>query len=353
MVLYIIIGAVLALLVLIGLIVGLCRGLTKVNTWAGEYVVSAILTILVSTLLTKLKVIPIIAGALTVVCAVVLLLACMGLSKLIKSLIQKSFDRRDDDFRTYGGVGVINRIFGGFTVAIKAVTISLFVLVPVLIVLDFAHISAIESTLAPVYESAFWYALKPVAFDLLILGVINLAIRHGFSKGILTSLWSLFVFALIVGAGFLAYHLVFRTGLFASAASAFAGHLGSLGDKVPFISNYLEIIAKAIIVLGLFLLLLIVILVASFFMTRVIDFARLSNGLYIVDGIFGAIVLLIIAVAVMMFIGYLIQPLYGMEFMQPFDSYFKTGAVANYFYKNNMLIESGVPVLIPIKSWLS
>ena len=346
-------GAVLALVLLIGFIAGFVRGFVRVHTWAGEYLVSSLLTLTVSVILNKLGVPVIAAGAVTVVVAIALLLLCMWLSNIFKSLIQKSFDKRDEDLSNYGGVGVFNRIWGGVVVAIKAVTILLFIVVPALIVLDFAQISALQPILSPVYDSAFWYALKPVAFDLIVLGVMNLAIRHGFSKGVVTSLWTLLVLAFIVGAGILSYHLVFNSGLFNSAAAALTSKVvGWVGD-IEMLKNITEVIARVIITVGLFALLFIVIIVVAFFMSRVISFARFSDGFYVADGILGAIVLLLLAVALMLFLGYLIQPLYGLDFMQPLDSYFQPGAVSSYFYKNNLLVEMGVPVLIPIRDWLS
>lgn len=353
MILYIVTGAILALLVLIGFLVGFFKGFVNVQTWAAEYIVSALLTISISAILNKLGVSTIVAGAITIICAVALLLGFIGLFKLFKKLFNKSFERCDDNLQNYGVVGVLNRIFGGIVLAIKAVTIFLIIVVPVFIVLDFANISALQSILNPVYNSAFWYALKPIAFDMIIIGIMNIAIRHGFSNGVLTSLWALLVFAFIVGAGFLAYHLAFRSGLFDGASAALSAKVSGWFGDIQFLKNISELIAKIIITVGLFLLLLIVVIVVSFFTSRVISFARLSDGFYIVDGVLGAIVLLLITVAVMLFLGYLIQPLYGMEFMKPFDGYFRSGAVANYFYGNNLLIEAGAPVLIPIRDWLS
>lgn len=353
MILYIILGAVLALFVLIGFIAGLVKGYVKSLTWASEYVISALLTIVVSSALSKAGLPAYVVGAVAIGCAVILLLLCMGLCKMVKSIIQKSFKKRDEQFRRYGAAGVLNRLFGALTGAINAFAKFMMIVVPVLIVLEFAQISGLESTLSSVYESAFWYALKPVAFDLIIIGVMNLAIRHGFSKGIITSLWSLIVFALIVGAGFLSYHLVFGTETFSNASAALAEKVSGWFGNVEMLANLADTLAQWFITVGMFLLLLIVVLVTSFFMSRIISFSRLSDGFYIVDGIFGAIVALIIAVAVMLFIGYLIQPLYGLDFMQSFDSYFQSGYVAKYFYGNNLLTEMGMPVLLPLNEWLS
>lgn len=353
MILYVILGVVLALVILLGALIGLKRGYVKVQTWAGEYVVAALLTIAISALLNGVGVPAIISGAITIICAVLLLIGCIVLSKILKSIIQKSLERRDRQFLKHGAVGVINRVFGAIALAIKALTIAMLIVMPVLIVLDFAQIGVVEGFLSGVYQSAFWYALKPIAFDLIVIGVISLAIRHGFSKGIFTSLWSLFVFALIVGAGFLCYHLVFGTSLFSNASAALANKISGWFGNVEMLSNLAGTLAKWFIIVGMFILLLIVILVTSLFMSRVISFSRLSDGFYIADGILGASVAVIIAIVVMLFLGYLIQPLFGMEFMQPFDSYIQVSSVAKYFYGNNLLTEVGIPFLLPLNEWLS
>ena len=352
MILYAILGAVLALLILLGFIIGLVKGFTRVHTWAVEYVVSAMLTIAVSQILDVAGVPVVVAGSVTIVVAALLLLGCMGLFKLIKSLIQKSIDRCDEQFRKYGAVGVLNRLFGALALAVKAFIICIIFLMPVLIVLESAQIKALEEVVSSVCESAFWYALKPVAFDLIVIGVINLAIRIGFSQGISSSLWSLIVIALVVGAGFLSYHLVFNTGTFSNATSALAETVQGW-SQLDVIKNISQSIAQWILTVGLTLLLLIVIFVASFFMSKAISFARLGTGFYVVDGVIGSFVALVISVAVMLFIGYVMSPLYGLDFMQRFDSFFEFSTVAKYFYNNNLLIEAGVPVLIPLNEWLT
>lgn len=346
MMLYVILGAVLALAVLIGFIIGLIRGFLKVQTWAGEYVVSALLTIAVSKILNIAGVSVVVAGSVTIVVAALLLLGCMGLFKLIKSLIQKSIGRRKG-----GVVKVINRTFGAIALAIKAFIICMIALAPILIVLDFVQIKVFASTFVEIFESAFWYALKPVAFDLIVIGIIHLAIRRGFLHGISSSLWSLIVIAMIVGMGLISYHLVFRTETFANSAVALADIVQGW-FKVEALKRFSHAIAQWILTAGMFVLLLILVLVASVFMSKAINRARLGTGFYLVDGIIGSVVAVAIAVAVMLFIGYLLSPLYGFDFMQPFDAYFESSMVAKYFYSNNLLIESGIPALIPLNEWL-
>lgn len=352
MILYIILGAVLGAFALIGFITGLIRGYAKIQSWGGQYAISAMATIAISSALSNSGMNSMAVGIIAIACAVGLLLVCMVLSGIIKSSIKRSFKKRAANLRKKGFTGVVDRLFGAVALAIKACVMFMIIAVPVLIVLDFAQLSSLE-ILASVYDSAFWLALKPVAFDLILIGVINLAIRHGFARGIATSLWSILVFALVIGAGFLAYNLVFNTQTFSSAIVALSEKVGGWFNDIEALANLTEVITKWILTAGLFLLLLIVVIVVSFFMSRVISFARFGSGFYVIDGIIGTIVALIIALAVMLFLGYLISPLYGLDFMQPFDAYFESSAFAKYFYQNNILIEMGMKVLLPLNEWLS
>ena len=353
MIFEIIIGIFIALFAVIGLIIGLIKGYIKVQTWAGEYLVSSLLTISLGAIFNAVGVDSMVSGIIVIIAAVLFLLGCMGLSKLIRNLISNSFAKRDEELRKYGAVGVINRIWGGIVLAIKGLIISLFIVVPILVALDLSQLSANMPAMASVYDSALWYMIKPITFDFIVLGFLNIAIRHGFSNGISSALWGIIVFGLIVGAGFMSFNLVFNSGLFAGASASFgevvAGWFGGfqLPEGIP------TAIAQWIIVAGIFLLLTIIILLVSFFVSRVLVFARLGPAFYIVDGILGAIVLFILVTAVMLFIGFLVQPIYDLEFMAPLTSYFDMSTVARYFYQDNFLSLCGMPTLIPLRDWLT
>lgn len=344
---------VLALFALIGFITGLVKGFIKAHTWAGEYVVSALLTISVGALLNSMEVPPMIAGVVVIISAVALLLICIGLSKLFQRVIRRSMEKRDEEMRKYGFVGALNRLWGGIVLAIKGLTIGMLIIVPALVVLDFAHIEALQTFLNEIFESGFWYAVKPVVFDFLVIGIINIAIRHGFSNGISSSLWALLVLGLAVGAGFMSYNLVFNSGLFTGASAAFANTVSGWFGQMQIPEGLPLTIAQWIITAGLFVLLLIVLLLVSFFVSRVLTFARLGSAFYVVDGILGAIVMFVIFVGIILLLGYIIHPIYDLEFMKPLTGYFEMSTVAKYFYQENLLCNLGLPVLIPLREWLT
>lgn len=342
-----------ALFALIGLVTGLVKGFTKVQTWAGEYVVSALLTIAVGAILKSAGLDPMISGIIVIVSAVAFMLICLGLSKLFQRIIRRSMEKRDDEMRKYGIVGVINRLWGGLVLAIKGFTIGLLIIVPVLVVLDLSQIESIRSSLGDLYASGLWATVKGSVFDFIIVGLMHIAIRHGFSNGISSSLWSLIVLGLAVGAGFMAYNLVFNSGLFDGANAALSNTVAGWFGEMKISEGLPLTIAKWIITAGLFVLLLIVVFLVSFFVSRVLSFARLGSAFYVADGLLGALVMFIISVAVVLFLGYIVNPVYDLPFMQPFTDYFGSSVVAKYFYTDNLLSAMGMPVLIPLRDWLA
>lgn len=353
MILNLVVGVYLAVFSLIGFIVGIVKGYTNTRKWAGEYLVASLIAISVGAIFVKIGLDVLISGAITLAVAVVLILGCIGISGIIQRALVRAMERRDEFDDSYGAVGVVNRLWGGVVLAIKGFTIGNLILLPVVLVLDFSQISVIKPILSGITESAYWLAVRPILFDLLVLGIMNIAIRHGFASGIASSLWSLLVFALIVGAGFMSYHLVFNSGLFNNASAALAGHLQGLIGNIEFLKGMVDVIAKVIIVIGLFIILAIVIAVISFFVTKVISFARLGSAYYVIDGIFGAMVLFIIALSVMLFFGAIINPIADLDFMKPFTEYFSMSTVAKYVYTDNLLMKLGLPELLPLREWLS
>ncbi len=342
-----------ALFAVIGLVIGFVKGFTKVQTWAVEYVVAALLTMAIGGILNSSGANPVAGGIVVIVFAVVFMLMCMGLSKLFQRIISRSLEKRDDEMRKYGIVGIINRVCGGLCLAIKGLTISLLIIVPVFIVLDLSQIEAVRSSLGGLYSSGLWASAKSSAFDFIIIGLMHIAIRHGFSNGISSSLWSFIVLGLAVGAGFMAYNLVFNSGLFDGANAALATTVGGWFGEMQIAEGLPLTIAKWIITAGLFVLLLIVVFLVSFFVSRVLSFARLGSAFYVADGVLGAIFMFLISVAVVLFLGYIVHPVYDLPFMQPFTDYFGSSVVAKYFYTDNLFSAMGMPALIPLRDWLA
>lgn len=334
----------------IGLIVGLVKGFKRVKSWGSDYLLSALSTIGIGAILKNCGIDTKIAGIVVLSCAIATLFLFMGLSALIRNLISRSFERREDDMRTFGWVGVINRIFGGFALAIKGFVIAAIVCVIVYVALDLTQIAPVKTALSSIYQGKIWISIKPYLFDLIILGIINLAVRHGYSSGISSALWSLIVLALLIGCGFAAYNMVFKSTLFDGAANSLSI---KIGNRLPNIQNYSLTISKWIFTALIFIAFAIVTAIISFFASRVLTFARAGSAFYVADGILGSFVLTLIIVGVMMFVGFMIQPVYDLDFMKPLTDYFADSAVAKFFYTNNLLTGFGVPDLLPLRNWFA
>lgn len=340
---------VLCVFTVAGLIAGLVKGFRRVKSWGSDYLLSALATIGTGAILKTCGVNAKVAGIVVIVCAIVYMFLFMGLSLLVRGLFSRSFERREDNMEKLGGVGVANRLFGGYALAVKGFVIAATICVLLYTVIDLSQISALKSALNSVYAGAVWKMLKPYIFDFIILGVINLSVRHGYASGVSSALWSLIVLALLVGCGFMAYNMVFKTGIFEGAAQSLAAKLGGkLGN-----ANISLNVSKWLMTVIVFAVTALVVFVASFFVSRVITFARADSAYYLVDGIFGAIVLTLIFIAAMMFIGFLIQPVYDLGFMKPFTDYFTQSAVSKYFYTSNLLTEFGMKALLPLRDWFA
>lgn len=330
-----------------GLIIGLVKGFKNVKSWGTDYFLSAILTVGTGAILKSCAVPAKTAGAVILACAVVYMLLFAGLSKLIRRLFARSFERREDDMQKLGGIGVLNRILGGYALAVKGFVLAAVLCMLAYTAIDLTQIQVLKSAAESVYSGAVWQSVKPYIFDFIILGIINLALRHGYSSGISSALWALAVLGLLAGSGFAAYNLVFKTSLFNGAS-------GALSLKINGAVNNPDIsltVAKCILTAAVFAVMALIVFVTSFFVSRAITFARAESVFYTADGILGAIALTLICTGAMMFLGYLAWHFCGFGFMSPFNGYFGDSVFAKYFYTENLLTEFGVPAMLPIREW--
>lgn len=337
----------------IGFVTGLVKGFINCKTWANEFLIGGLITILLGNILRKTGMAASIAGVVTIGGAVLSLILAIGLSALVKKIIRGVLRRREDNMSPNGAAGVVNRLFGGFTLALKGFTIAAILSVTVLTIADLSHIEALRNALSDAYASAGWLAIQPVVFDFFIVGMLQIALRHGFSNGISSSLWGLLVFAIAVGALYMSYYMVFSTQVFQAPAEALSGKFAGWLSDYPVSEDLLLNISKGIITAGLFLVLLIIIIIVKACVARVLTFARTGSAFYVADGIFGALIYFAIVLAALMLIGNIFQPLHDFEFMSALNKYFESSSVASYFYTNNLLFEFGLPELLPISTWLS
>lgn len=391
----IIILAVTGFFALIGIIVGLVKGFTRVKSWAVELLLTGAVCITVSTLaLKKLEgptpAIISLALSIGILCAFMLLFAVLRkvLAKEIERRKQLSYYKQYDEiednteqilsaigtedkkqykkltkrkFRQSGGVwSILDRVFGGLTLAIKGAVIAVIMISFALAVIDFSRLAAeggkLYSAIGGFYESGLWQSLKNYFFDFLFIWIVMLCLKFGFSNGITSSLWTLAMIGLIVGSGILAFNLAFKADEFVSAAASLEVRLA---DKLSGISGTLGAlglttmkISQIIIGLIIFVLLLVVDILIAIFVPKLIDRARDGVIFRSIDGVLGAIMLTTLIVGILLVVGAVANSMHDLEFMNVFNAYFEKSGVATYIYDKNLLNRLGLLQNIPIVSLL-
>lgn len=380
----------------LGLIIGMFKGFTRVSSRSLEL------------LLTGILVIPVIKAAfgekgdggsavsalvITVVTVCVFMFAFMILRFVLKRKMEyrrkisyyKQYDEMEDNtekilnamgtddkkafkklsnrkFRQSAGVwGLIDRIFGSVTLAIKGVVVAGLVSASLIMVLDFTRLAqeggALFEFAGGIYVSEAWLFFKNYIFDFIIIGLIALSIKSGYSGGMFSSLWSLVVIAMVVGVGFLAFWLSFNAPDFISVAEkmnvGLSESLAGMSDTLEALGISTLTVAKIIIGLIVFVLMLIAVILIAIFIPKLIDKARDSLIFSTIDGILGAIMLTALTVGVLLLVGALANSLHDLEFMAIFNSYFEKSGVAVYFYEKNILNLYEIWIEIPIiKTWI-
>lgn len=258
-----------------------------------------------------------------------------------------------------GAWGVVNRIFGGLTLAINAAVLLLIICSTVLFAVDMAQINMLTGVMSELLAAPLWteYGAK-LALDLLVVSLTWLCLKTGYKEGLLTSLVTLFMLALIGGVGYLSYHLAFNVGAYVELAQkltdgAFAGIVANLGDMLAKFNLEPIIIAQVVIMVGQFLLLLIPVIIAGIFIPRLVDKARETKAVGVVDGVLGAIVSYAITFVILSFVGALVYQINDVSALASFNSYMDESAIANSLYKHSFFLVFEFVTQIPIREWFN
>ncbi len=391
----IILIAVVSLFTVIGAIVGAVKGFTNVKSWAVELLLTGAITIAVSGLVSSktdgaVAAIVSLSIAVALICAFMLVFAMLrkALNKKIEKRKElsyyKQYDEREDNteqilqaigtedknsynkltkkkFKQSGGVwSVLDRVFGAVCLALKGAVITGLIIAVALIILDFTRLPAeggkLFGLLGGIYQSGIWVFFKNYILDFIAIGLIILCIKNGFSSGISSSLWSLLVLGLIIGAGALSYYLAFNAQDFIAVAGNLEGKLAGVLEGAADILNAIGLstlkIAQLIIGTGMFLLMLVAVILIAVFVPKLIDRARDGVIFRSVDGVFGAIVLTTFTFGLLFVVGAFANGLHDLAIMDGFNSYFQKSGVATYIYDRNLLNSFGVMTDLPFKEWL-
>lgn len=348
-ILNIIISVILALSAAAGLCAGLVKGYANCKSGGAEFVSASLLTVVCCAAIGKSGLPAKTAGIISLVLAVAFIALAALIFGVIRFFISRTLERREDDLLEPGAAGVINRLLGGVTVAVNFVAVTGLLCALVYAFADMCPVQAVKGAAGGVISGAFWQTVKPYLFDFVVLGIINIALRHGYFGGLSSFLMGLVYLAVLAGCAFGAYAIVFNAGGFANTAQNWGGALLGVVSNPDISITVAKWLLVAVLFLSFFVLSLIIYAVIS----KLLTFPAEGSKFFIADGILGAILNLAIFVGVMLLAGAVIQPLCGLEFMQPFTSYFSGGAVSKYFYYNNLLTEFGLNLPLPVREWFA
>jgi len=375
----IIIVSLIALFAVIGAVTGVAKGFTQVKSWAVEMLLAGVISIALSKLFSSklddgtVKAILSLGICLVLVCLLMLVFVILRkrLSKSIEKRKQKWYYEHYDEiegnteqilsalgkedtktynkltkrkFRQSGGAwGVVDRVFGGVTLAIKGAVMSGIFFAVVLAVLDFSRLpaegGALYEALGGIYSSSIWAFFKNFIFDFLLVGILMVCIKSGYSSGISSAVWTLVVIGLIGGAGYLSFHLSTTVPSFVSVA----GNLeAKLADKLAGVAGILEGVGlttlklcEILIGIGIFALMLVAVILIAVFVPRLIDRARDSVIVRSIDGVFGAIIFTAVCFGIIFMLGAVLKTIYEVQFMDVFNAYFEKSDIATWIYDKN------------------
>lgn len=369
----------------IGLIVGFVKGFTKVKAWANDVVLSALCVALIMKALKNntpdwMKIyingVEITNFVITLVLCVLFILLFTFISYRAKKFFTKGIEKRKlksyyeqyedreeteeelvdalnckdekkfnslikkDFHESEGTIGVLNRVCGSLTLAIKGAVIAFWTVSAVLVLLDLAHLEGVDF-IGSLLESNTWLAIKGYALDFLFVALISLCIRSGYKGGLFTSLWSVAVILLIALAGYLSYYLAFNVEEFIQLSEGLAVNIAEAVAPITDITaNYgvtAEFIAKILVTLFIFVFALVIVILIAVFVPKILKSARDSAIFKTIDGILGAIVALALVLGLIAFMCKILYDLRALDFMNRLDTYFTESIIANALYTDNIL----------------
>ena len=198
---------------------------------------------------------------------------------------------------------------------------------------------SLYEALGGIYSSSIWAFFKNFIFDFLLVGILMVCIKSGYSSGISSAVWTLVVIGLIGGAGYLSFHLSTTVPSFVSVT----GNLETkLADKLAGVAGILEGVGlttlklcEILIGIGIFALMLVAVILIAVFVPRLIDRARDSVIVRSIDGVFGAIVFTAVCFGIIFMLGAVLKTIYEVQFMDVFNAYFEKSGIATWIYDKN------------------
>lgn len=380
----------LVLFTVLGLAIGFFKGFTKVKSWAVEMLLAGLIAMPIARgLAVKASGggFGITAIVVTVVIICILLFSFMVLRLFFNKKIElakklsyyKQYDEREDNTekilcamgaedkkafkklagrkfkQSAGWWGLANRIVGAVICSITGIVVVGIISALLLVVLDFSRLAAeggsLFSLLGGIYTHGSWLFFKKIILDFFVIGIVSLCIRSGYSGGITSSAWSFAVIGMFIGAGVLSFALAFNAPEFVSVAQFVESRLSTLFAGITNTLIALKIppltVARIIVGFVVFLFMLIAVILITIFVPKLIDKARDSKIFCCVDGVFGAIVLTVSILIILLVVGAFAYNLSNFEFMNVFNAYFEKSGIATFMYDKNLLHSFGMIKEIP------
>lgn len=368
---------ILIVAMVIGCIVGLVKGFTNVKSWGVEFLLASAVSVGIGGIFSQAAAEggegAVSGGIVTIVATVISVVAFTYLFKLIRLIFRKlisnklaraaeesgeddgGYEYEDDEDEeserkpkkhSAGFIGFLNRVFGGITVALQMFVVTGFFASLLLVALDLSQFYFVVNDMADLFGSATYLNFKAAFMDFFIVGVVMAAVKCGYNSGISGALWSVVVIGLVVFALVASYHLAFNVESFKAAVDKIASLLAVDGAD----STLLETVAKAILMAGLFVIMLVAVVLIAVFVPKIFGGLRDNKVFFAIDGVFGSIAATALVIGVLLGVGAVLQPITDLEFMEKLTSYFAESKIATYFYNNDLLALMGVQV--PIREWL-
>jgi len=380
----------------IGGLVGALKGFIKVKSWGVEFLLTALIGVPITGLITNKTGASTVGGFVSLGIIILLIVLFMILFQIFRRLLSRRIDKylqynyyshyieneqttamilgaiNGEDKKEYkklvkeknkkkrGVWGILDRVFGGVTLAVKGVAIAGILSCIILVLIDFTRLAqdggALYGMCGKVYESGVWKFFKKSVLDFILVAILMVSIKSGYANGLSSSLWTFIVIFLVVGAAALAYYLAFKVDDFLPAAEALENSMSGTLSKVESVLEKAKLttlnVAQGIIAVGMFVLLLVVVILIAIFVPRLIDMARESKIFLMADGILGATFMTLIILALLLVVGAVANSIHDAQFMNVFNAYFEKGKVATYIYDNNLLNSMGMLNDLPFTKWL-
>lgn len=246
-----------------------------------------------------------------------------------------------------GAWGIVDGVVGAVNGAINALMGLGMAILALLLFVDLSQISFLNSLFASALNSGSWTGLgAKLAFDLPLICVLALTIRIGYSNGISSVFSFVIIIGLLVGFGAASYSIASSSMCEGAVEGLKNGMLASLTGVL---GDSTAVVAKLIIAAIIFLLSLIFVILIGMCLPKITEKFRESKIFTMVDGVFGAVVLTIFVIVLMMVFGGIAYTLNDLSFMERFNYYAEYSNFGDCMYSHNIM--NSLFQSLPLRGW--